>query len=77
MNTIYIEKSAYSYLREWAEKDRLKCSLAEPFFKKCEIRKKDNPEGVFQVRGHFRRYQTGKVIWIDGFMKGVDKIDNN
>lgn len=196
MNTIYIEKSAYSYLREWAEKDRLKCSLAEPFFQKCEIHKKDNPEyvlyveskglkrkfslkiykklfakgeffptpegtndfqlhyklaketetgqeqldvmmtlitsyvhtnaflwygnfldrdkrefsavgknrngnktivfrpfqdqlyaasvghhrspeGVFQVRGHFRRYKTGKVIWIDGFMKGVDTIDNN
>lgn len=195
MNTIYIEESAYSYLREWADKDRLKCSLAEPFFRKCEIRKKDNPEyvlyveskglqrrfsmkinkklfakgeffptpegvndfqmhyklaeetatrqeqldvmmtlmisyihtnaflwygnfldrdkrefsavgknqkgdktivfrpfqnqlyaasvghrrspeGVFQVRGHFRRYKTGKVIWIDGFMKGVDKIDN-
>lgn len=36
-----------------------------------------SPEGVFPVRGHFRRYQTGKVIWIDGFMKGVDKIDNN
>lgn len=196
MNTIYIEESAYFYLREWADKDRLKYSLAEPFFRKCEIRKKDNPEcvlyveskelkrkfslkfnkklfakgeffptpegvndfqmhyklaeeaemsqeqlnlmmilitsyvhtnaflwygnfldrdkrefsavgtnrngnktivfrpfqnqlyaasvghhrspeGVFQVRGHFRRYQTGKVIWIDGFMKGVDKIDNN
>lgn len=196
MNTIYIEESAYSYLREWADKDRLKCSLAEPFFCKCEIRKKDNPEcvlyveskglqrkfslkiykklfakgeffptpegtndfqlhyklaketttrqeqldvmmtlitsyihtnaflwygnfldrdkrefsavgknqkgnktivfrpfqnqlyaasvghhrspeGVFQVRGHFRRYKTGKVIWIDGFMKGVDTIDNN
>lgn len=195
MNTIYIEESAYSYLREWADKDRLKCSLAEPFFRKCEIRKKDNPEcvlyveskgferkfslkinkklfakgefsptpegkndfqihyklaeedemsqeqlnvmmflvtsyvhtnaflwygnfldrdkrefsavgknqkgdktivfrpfqnqlyaasvghrrspeGVFQVRGHLRRYKTGKVIWIDGFMKGVDKIDN-
>lgn len=109
MNTIYIEESAYSYLREWADKDRLKCSLAEPFFHKCEIRKKDNPEyvlyveskglqrrfslkinkklfakgeffptpeGVFQVRGHFRRYPTGKVIWIDGFMKGVDKIEH-
>lgn len=35
-----------------------------------------SPEGVFQVRGHFRRYKTGKVIWIDGFMKGVDKIDD-
>lgn len=195
MNTIYVEESAYSYLREWADKDRLKCSLAEPFFKKCEIRKKDNsecvlyveskglqrrfslkinkklfakgeffptpegandfqmhyklaeetatrqeqldvmmtlitsyihtnaflwygnfldrdkrefsavgtnqkdnktivfrpfqnqlyaasvgrhrsPEGVFQVRGHFRRYKTGKVIWIEGYLKGVDTIDD-
>lgn len=31
------------------------------------------PEGVFQVRGHFRRYQTGQVVWIDGYMKGIDK----
>lgn len=32
-----------------------------------------SPEGVFQVRGHFRRYQTGQVVWIDGYMKGIDK----
>lgn len=49
MNTIFIEESAYSYLREWADKDRLKYSLAEPFFRKCEIRKKDNPEFVLYV----------------------------
>lgn len=36
-----------------------------------------SPEGVFQVRGHFRRYRTGKVIWIDGYLKGVDKIDDD
>ena len=58
MNTIYIEESAYSYLREWAEKDRLKCSLAEPFFRKCEIRKKDNPECVLYVesKGFERKF---------------------
>ncbi len=58
MNTIYIEKSAYSYLREWADKDRMKYSLAEPFFRKCEIRKKDNPECVLYVesKGLQRRF---------------------
>lgn len=30
-----------------------------------------SPEGVFSVRGHFRRYQSGKVIWIDEFLKGT------
>lgn len=29
------------------------------------------PEGVFSVRGHFRRYQNGKIIWIDEFLKGT------
>ena len=33
-----------------------------------------SPEGVFSVRGHFRRYpKTGKVIWIDEYLKGLDK----
>ena len=33
-----------------------------------------SPEGVFEVRGHFRHYEkTGKVIWIDSYLKGVDK----
>lgn len=31
-----------------------------------------SPEGVFSVRGHFRHYQDGKVIWIDEFLKGVE-----
>lgn len=31
-----------------------------------------SPEGVFKVRGHFRRYKNGKVIWIDEFLKGTD-----
>lgn len=32
-----------------------------------------SPSGVFGVRGHFRRYKSGKVIWIDEYLKGVDK----
>lgn len=32
-----------------------------------------SPSGVFGVRGHFRRYKSGKVIWIDEYMKGLDK----
>lgn len=31
-----------------------------------------SPEGVFRVRGHFRRYANGKVIWIDEYLKGLD-----
>lgn len=30
-----------------------------------------SPKGVFNVRGHFRRYKDGKVIWIDEYMKGI------
>lgn len=32
-----------------------------------------SPEGIFSVRGHFRRYKDGKVIWIDEYLKGVEK----
>ena len=32
-----------------------------------------SPEGVFSVRGHFRHYKDGKVIWIDSYMKGIEK----
>lgn len=33
-----------------------------------------SPEGVFPVRGHLRHYKkTGKVIWIEGYLKGTDK----
>lgn len=32
-----------------------------------------SPEGVFSVRGHFRKYKSGKVIWIDEYLKGTDK----
>ena len=30
-----------------------------------------SPEGVFEVRGHFRHYKkTGKIVWIDAYLKG-------
>lgn len=32
-----------------------------------------SPEGVFSVRGHFRKYKSGKIIWIDEYLKGVNK----
>ena len=32
-----------------------------------------SPEGVFGVRGHFRKYKSGKIIWIDEYLKGIDK----
>lgn len=32
-----------------------------------------SPDGVFSVRGHFRKYKSGKVIWIDEYLKGTDK----
>lgn len=32
-----------------------------------------SPSGQFTVRGHFRRYKSGKVIWVDAFIKGTGK----
>lgn len=32
-----------------------------------------SPDGVFEVRGHFRVYKSGKVVWIDSYLKGVNK----
>lgn len=31
------------------------------------------PSGVFTVRGHYRHYKSGKVIWISEFKKGTGK----
>lgn len=31
------------------------------------------PEGTFSVRGHFRHYKNGKVIWIAEYVKGSGK----
>lgn len=38
-----------------------------------EFRPHRSPEGVFSVRGHFRRYADGKIIWIDEYLKGQNK----
>jgi hypothetical protein len=35
-----------------------------------------SPEGVFEVRGHFRKYKNGKIIWIDSYLKGTDKEED-
>ena len=32
-----------------------------------------SPEGIFTVRGHYRRYKTGKTIWIKEYKKGTGK----
>ena len=29
-----------------------------------------SPSGVFSVRGHYRHYKSGKVVWIAEFKKG-------
>lgn len=31
-----------------------------------------SPEGIFSVRGHFRKYKSGKIIWIDEYLKGTN-----
>ena len=32
-----------------------------------------SPEGIFSVRGHFRKYKSGKVVWISEYLKGLNK----
>lgn len=32
-----------------------------------------SPQGIFSVRGHYRRYKSGKVIWIAQYMKGTGR----
>lgn len=32
-----------------------------------------SPEGIFSVRGHFRQYKSGKVVWIDEYLKGTNQ----
>lgn len=32
-----------------------------------------SPNGIFSVRGHFRHYKNGKVIWISEYRKGEGK----
>lgn len=35
-----------------------------------------SPKGIFSVRGHYRRYKSGKVVWISEFQKGTGKKKN-
>lgn len=32
-----------------------------------------SPSGIFTVRGHFRHYKSGKVVWIAEYQKGTGK----
>lgn len=32
-----------------------------------------SPAGIFTVRGHFRHYKSGKVVWIAEYQKGTGK----
>lgn len=32
-----------------------------------------SPKGVFSVRGHYRHYKNGKVVWINAYRKGEGK----
>lgn len=32
-----------------------------------------SPRGIFSVRGHYRHYKSGKVIWIPEYKKGTGK----
>lgn len=35
-----------------------------------------SPNGTFSVRGHYRHYKSGKVIWIEEYTKGNGKKKN-
>lgn len=32
-----------------------------------------SPRGIFLVRGHYRHYKSGKVVWIAEYKKGIGK----
>ena len=32
-----------------------------------------SPRGIFTVRGHYRHYKSGKVVWIAEYKKGTGK----
>lgn len=32
-----------------------------------------SPQGTFNVRGHFRHYKDGKIVWIEEYSKGCGK----
>lgn len=35
-----------------------------------------SPEGIFSVRGHYRKYKNGKTVWIKEYKKGEGKQKN-
>lgn len=35
-----------------------------------------SPSGTFSVRGHYRHYKSGKVVWISEYKKGTGKKKN-
>ena len=35
-----------------------------------------SPQGTFTVRGHFRHYKSGKVVWIEEYSKGSGRKKN-
>lgn len=49
MNTIYIEETAYNYLRTWYEQNEKQCKYSQPYFTKCEIRTKTNKDLVAYI----------------------------
>ena len=32
-----------------------------------------SPRGIFTVRGHYRHYKSGKVVWVSEYKKGTGK----
>lgn len=36
-----------------------------------------SPRGQFSVRGHYRHYRSGKVVWVAEYRKGVGKEKKN
>lgn len=32
-----------------------------------------SPSGIFTVRGHYRHYKSGKVVWVAEYKKGTGK----
>lgn len=57
------ERSGVTYI--------LTCSGKEPHI--AVKGSHSSPQGVFSVRGHYRRYKSGKVIWISQYTKGTGK----
>ena len=49
----------------------LSCSGKEPHI--AVKGSHSSPQGVFSVRGHYRQYKSGKVIWIAQYTKGTGR----